>query len=166
MKQHSWFFYWCSAITPLSSSVEKRASLQSGFLLFERSKLHQVDGEVCFTCHSVELPPNEMLHTDFCLRAQGDKTVVTEWNKPLPIPFTHTHKHTHMQKHTQTNTHSSRGTHTHTHRHTHTLAGEHPCEEIQICNLFKYWYFYLSGERCLEISSEYSCQKNSRKYVR
>lgn len=63
---------------PLSSSVEKRASLQSGFLLFERSKLHQVDGEVCFTCHSVELPPNEMLHTDFCLRAQGDKTVVTE----------------------------------------------------------------------------------------
>lgn len=63
---------------PLSSSVEKRASLQSGFLPFERSKLHQVDGEVCFTCHSVELPPNEMLHTDFCLRAQGDKTVVTE----------------------------------------------------------------------------------------
>lgn len=70
---------------------KKRASLQSGFLPFERSKLHQVDGEVCFTCHSVELPPNEMLHTDFCLRAQGDKTVVTEWNKPLPIPFTHSH---------------------------------------------------------------------------
>lgn len=63
---------------PLSSSVEKRASLQSGFLSFERSKLHQVDGEVCFTCHSVELSPNEMLHTDFCLRARGDKTVVTE----------------------------------------------------------------------------------------
>ena len=63
---------------PLFSSVEKRASLQSGFLSFERSKLHQVDGEVCFTCHSVELSPNEMLHTDFCLRAQGDKTVVTE----------------------------------------------------------------------------------------
>lgn len=57
---------------------KKRARLQSGFLPFERSKLHQVDGEVCFTCHSVELPPNEMLHTDFCLRAQGDKTVVTE----------------------------------------------------------------------------------------
>lgn len=48
------------------------------FSPFERSKLHQVDGEVRFTCHSVELPPNEMLHTDFCLRARGDKTVVTE----------------------------------------------------------------------------------------
>ena len=155
MKQHSWFFYWCSAITPFSSSVgKKRASLQSGFLSFERSKLHQVDGEVCFTCHSVELPPNEMLHTDFCLRAQGDKTVVTEWNKPLPIHFTHTQTHTYTRKHTHTHTHSL------------SLAGEHPCEEIQICNLFKYWYFYLSGERCLEISSEYCCQKNSRKYVR
>lgn len=63
---------------PLFLCGKKRASLQSGFLPFERSKLHQVDGEVCFTCHSVELPPNEMLHTDFCLRAQGDKTVVTE----------------------------------------------------------------------------------------
>lgn len=162
MKQHSWFFYWCSAITPSLPLWKKRASLQSGFLSFERSKLHQVDGEVCFTCHSVELPPNEMLHTDFCLRAQGDKTVVTEWNKPLPIPFTHTdtQTHTHMQKHTHTSAHW------YSHTHTCTLAGEHPCEEIQICNLFKYWYFYLSGERCLEISSEYSCQKNSRKYVR
>lgn len=56
--------------------------------------------------------------------------------------------------------------HTHARVHTHTLARVHPCEEIQICNLFKYWYFYLSGERCLEISSEYSCQKNSEKYVR
>lgn len=139
----------------------KKASLQSGFLSFERSKLHQVDGEVCFTCHSVELPPNEMLHTDFCLRAQGDKTVVTEWNKPLPIPFTHTQTQTHMQ-----NTHPQTHIHAVVYTHTHTLAGEHPCEEIQICNLFKYWYFYLSGERCLEISSEYSCQKNSRKYVR
>lgn len=143
---------------PLSSSVEKRVSLQSGFLPFERSKLHQVDGEVCFTCHSVELPPNEMLHTDFCLRAPGDKTVVTEWNKPLPIPFTLTHTNTHENIHRQTHIHPA--------ARTHTFAGEHPCEEIQICNLFKYWYFYLSGERCLEISSEYSCQKNSRKYVR
>lgn len=75
---------------PLSRSLcgkKKRAGLQSGFpppffffffSPFERSKLHQVDGEVRFTCHSVELPPNEMLHTDFCLRARGDKTVVTE----------------------------------------------------------------------------------------
>lgn len=149
---------------PLFLCGKKRASLQSGFLLFEWSKLHQVDGEVCFTCHSLELPPNEMLHTDFCLRAQGDKTVVTEWNKPLPIPFTHTQTRMHVQNHTQTCTH----THTHSYSciHTQALAGEHPCEEIQICNLFKYWYFYLSGERCLEISSEYSCQKNSRKYVR
>lgn len=93
----------------------KKASLQSGFLSFERSKLHQVDGEVCFTCHSVELPPNEMLHTDFCLRAQGDKTVVTEWNKPLPIPFTHTQTQTHMQNtHPQTHIHAVVYTHTHT----------------------------------------------------
>ena len=57
---------------------EKGASLQSGFLSFERSKLHQADVEVCFSCHSARLLPNEMLHTDSCLRAPGDKTVVTE----------------------------------------------------------------------------------------
>lgn len=97
---------------PPSSSVEKRASLQSSFLLFERSKLHQVDGEVCFTCHSVELPPNEMLHTDFCLRAQGDKTVVTEWNKPLPIAFTHKHTRTYKTIHRHTHMHTAMHTHT------------------------------------------------------
>lgn len=38
--------------------------IQSCYLLLEGSKLHQVDLDVCFKCHSV-LPCNETLHTDF-----------------------------------------------------------------------------------------------------
>lgn len=165
MKQHSWFFYWCSAINPLSLPWWGKKKKKETGLVYKVAFCHL--REVNFIrstarCAS-HVTQSSSLLMKCCIQnsacgAQGDKTVVTEWNKPLPIHFPHVYKHTHK--------HTSVGPHTNTHTHSLTLASEHPCEEIQICNLFKYWYFYLSGERCLEISSEYCCQRNSRKYVR
>lgn len=45
--------------------------IQSCYLSLEGSKLHQVDLDVCFKCHSVLLSCNETLHTDFFPRLRG-----------------------------------------------------------------------------------------------
>lgn len=44
---------------------------QSRYLLLEGSKLHQVDLDVCFKCHSLPLSGNETPHTDFFPRLRG-----------------------------------------------------------------------------------------------
>lgn len=60
------------AQTPCSCGFpEEGGVIRSCRLLLEGSKLHQVDLDVCFKCHSVLLSCNETPHTDFFLRLMG-----------------------------------------------------------------------------------------------
>lgn len=63
--------FFCSDTRVVLLFPQEGGMIQSCCLLLEGSKLHQVDLDVCFKCHSVLLSCNETLHTDFFLRLRG-----------------------------------------------------------------------------------------------
>lgn len=66
----STFWLFAQALC-LGRSCPRRGKTRGWYLLLEGSKLHQVELDVCFRCHSVLLSCNETLPTDFSLKLRG-----------------------------------------------------------------------------------------------